>query len=306
MGIGVELGIRAPQKAIERAAEISDKNEIDYFFVPETHPSVYGVDAFESLLKLSEKTKHVTLGTGIVNVFSRSKEQILSASEKLYSRTGGRFVLGIGTSAPVIIEKLWKMQFKNPLSRLKEYTEFIRENFKGDIFWAAVGEKTVREAARNADGVLFFLKPKSQIKKDVILIKQNLTNPENTFEVVSIVPTYIITEQDSFQAKMTLASYLGANEFYSKPLAKAGFESEVNKIKSIHNDLGLKEAAKNISDKLIDELVVFGSPQECAKKIFDKKKDLPLSSIILGFDLPESGYTNNFFNELENLLRDIK
>lgn len=304
MKIGIELGIKAPQKAIERAAEISDKNGVDYFFVAETHPKVYGVDAFETLLKLSEKTKQVTLGTAIVNVFSRSKEQILSASEKLYSRTGGRFVLGIGTSAPVIVERLWKMQFKNSLSRLKEYTEFIRKGFRGDIFWAAVGEKTVREAAINADGVLFFLKPKSQIKKDVILIKQNL-NRENLFEVTSIVPTYIL-EQDNFQAKMTLGSYIGANEFYSKPLAKAGFESEVKKIKSTYDDLGLKEAAKNVSDRLLDELVVFGTTQDCAKKISEKKKDLPLSSIILGFDLPESGYTDNFFNKLEKLLRDIK
>ena len=305
MGIGIELGIRAPQKAIERAAEISDKNDVDYFFVPETHPKVYGVDAFETLLKLGERTQHVTLGTAIVNVFSRSKEQILSASEKLYSRSGSRFVLGIGTSAPVIVEKLWKVKFKNPLSRLKEYSEFIRKSFKGKIFWAAVGEKTVREAAINADGVLFFLKPKSQIKKDVILIKQNLTNPKDTFEVISIVPTYF-AKQNSFQAKMTLASYIGANEFYSKPLAKAGFESELKKIRSIYNNLGLKEAAKNVSDKLVDELVVSGTPQECAKKIFDLKKDSHQSSIILGFDLPESGYTNNFFNELENLLKDIK
>ena len=83
----------------------------------------------DALLKISEKVNHVKLGTGIINVFSRTKEEILELANKIHTKTGGKFILGIGTSAPVIIEKLWKMEFKKPLSRLRSYSNFIKTKY---------------------------------------------------------------------------------------------------------------------------------------------------------------------------------
>jgi len=161
--IGIELGIRAPIEAIERAAQIADENSVEYFFVPETHPGFFGVNALDVLSNISEKVKHVKLGTGIINVFSRTQEEILDAANHMHTKTGGKFVLGMGTSAPVIIKNLWNMEFKKPLSRLRDYSNFIKTKYSGPIYWAAVGEKTTKLAAENADGVIFFLKPRDQI-----------------------------------------------------------------------------------------------------------------------------------------------
>jgi len=158
--IGIELGIRAPIEAIERAAQIADNNYVEYFLVPETHSEFFGVDALNTLSNISEKVKHVKLGTGIINVFSRTQEEILDAANHIHTKTGGKFVLGLGTSAPIIIEKLWKMEFKKPLSRLRDYSNFIKTKYSGPIYWAAVGEKTTKLAAENADGVIFFFKTK--------------------------------------------------------------------------------------------------------------------------------------------------
>ena len=118
--IGIELGIRAPIEAIKRAAQIADDNSVEYFFVPETHPGFFGVNALDALTNISKKVMHVKLGTGIINVFSRTQEEILDAANQIYTKTGGKFVLGIGTSAPIIIKKLWNMEFKKPLSRLRD------------------------------------------------------------------------------------------------------------------------------------------------------------------------------------------
>jgi len=231
--IGIELGIRAPIEAIERAAQIADNNSVEYFLVPETHPEFFGVDALETILKISKKIKHVKLGTGIINIFSRTQEEILDYANQIYEKTGGKFVLGIGTSAPIIIEKLWKMEFKKPVSRLKDYSNFIRSGFHGQIYWAAIGEKTTKLAAENADGVIFFLKPRAQILDHIDLINSTLSSlnkSKDMFNLISIIPTYF--DVDSNQAKMTLAGYIGANEFYSTPLSNAGFRDEVKKIKN--------------------------------------------------------------------------
>jgi len=307
MKIGIELGIRAPKKAIEKAANIAEKHLIDYFLVPETHPKFYGVDAFQTLSQISESIKHVKIGTGIVNVFSRSKEEIADHANQLHKKTGGNFVLGIGTSAPVIIEHLWKMEFKKPLSRLENYSSFIKSKYSGPIFWAAVGQKTTEMAGANADGVIFFLKPKSQMSYHIDLINSKLASLEKSkehFEVISIVPTYFDENQDQLTVKMTLAGYIGANEFYSVPLIKAGFQKEVSDIRENYRKFGLKEAAKRVSDKLLNDLTISGSLEECKDKI-SKEQDTK-KTIILGFDLPKEKYTDDFFDKLDKLLTSLE
>ncbi len=305
--IGIELGIRAPIEAIERAAQIADDSSVEYFFVPETHPGFFGVNALDVLSDISEKVKHVKLGTGIINVFSRTQEEILDAANHIHTKTGGKFVLGIGTSAPIIIEKLWKMEFKKPLSRLRDYSNFIKKKYSGPIYWAAVGEKTTKLAAENADGVIFFLKPRDQISIHIDLINstlRSLNKSKDEFNVISIIPTFFAGENN--QAKLTLASYIGANEFYSIPLANAGFQDEVEKIKNAYEKVGLKEAAQNVGDALLDELTVSGSVDLCKEKISKMTKNTKLKTIILGFDLPEDHYTDDFFQKLDKLLKSLQ
>jgi len=305
--IGIELGIRAPAKAIERAAQIADDNSVEYFFVPETHPGFFGVNALEVLSNISKKVKHVKLGTGIINVFSRTQEEILDAANHLHTKTGGKFVLGIGTSAPIIIKNLWNMEFKKPLSRLRDYSNFIKTKYSGPIYWAAVGEKTTKLAAENADGVIFFLKPRDQISNHIDMINstlKSLNKSEDEFNIISILPTFFADNTN--QAKMTLASYIGANEFYAISLTNAGFQDEVEKIKNAFEKVGLLEAMQNVGDVLLDELTVSGSVEECKEKISKMIKNTKLKTIILGFDLPEDKYTDDFFEKLDKLLKSLQ
>lgn len=305
--IGIELGIRAPIDAIKRAAQIADDNSVEYFFVPETHPEFFGVNALDVLSNISERVKHVKLGTGIINVFSRTQEEILDAANHIHTKTSGKFVLGMGTSAPIIIENLWKMKFKKPLSRLKDYSNFIKTKYSGQIYWAAVGEKTTKLAAENADGVIFFLKPKDQISNHIDLINstlKSLNKPEDEFNVISILPTFFTDNNN--QAKMTLAGYIGANEFYAISLTNVGFQEEVEKIKSAYEKGGLLEAMQNVADVLLDELTVSGSVEKCKEKISKIVKSTKLKTIILGFDLPEDKYTDDFFEKLDKLLKSIQ
>ncbi len=304
--IGIELGIRASQKAIERAAQIAKSHLVDYFFVPETHPKFSGVNAFAELLRISEDVKDIKLGTGIVNVFSRSKEEIRDLSNQLYTKTGGNFILGIGTSAPIIIEKLYEMEFKKPLTRLIDYTRFIKSDYVGPVYWAAVGEKATRLATQNADGVLFFLKPQDVISSHIDMINgelQSLGRSKDKFEVISIVPTSL--EENQENARMTLAGYIGTNEFYSNPLIKSGFRDDVEKIIDAYSKFGLREAAKNVSMDLLN-MAILGSIESCKEKIAEMQENTRLDGIILGFDLPEERYNSEFFDKLDKLLTELE
>ncbi len=107
-------------------------------------------------------------------------------------------------------------------------------------------------------------------------------NKKDRFSTVSIIPTFF--EEDGNQAKMTLARYIGANEFYSTPLVEAGFQDGVDKIKNAYQKIGLKDAAQNVGEVLLDELTIWGSVESCKERIYKIIENTKLKTIILGFD----------------------
>jgi len=305
---GIELGIKAPMDAIYKAATIAESSEIDYFFIPETNPNVIGVNAFDAISILANIINRVTLGTGIVNIFSRHPEQILEISQKIYQKTNQKFVLGLGTSAPAIIEKMYNMTFEKPVSRILQYTKYLKANYQGPIFWSAVGEKMTKLAAEHADGVIFFLKPTQEIEKSIKIIEDKLNElgrNHDSFEIVVIRPTFLNSSIQTAKksAQMTIASYVNANEFYANPLKNSGFEDEVQGITQNFKSGGLHVASEQVSEKMISELATFGTANDCKRKLNQCYSNLQINTIISGFDLPKDGYNEEFFDNLSELIR---
>ncbi len=304
--VGVELGIRAPLCAVEKAAVIADTEMLNYYLIPETHPTFTGVDAFEALQSIGQKIENVVLGTGIVNVFSRSKKKILKLTSRIHYETNGKFVLGLGTSAPVVVEDMYHMKFEKPVSRIKNYTQYIKSYYAGPIYWSAVGDKMIQLAAEYADGVIFFLKPESEIRRSIKILKNKLCalgKNYSSFEIISILPTYINDyEKKSRNAlRLTIANYIGANEFYSKPLEKIGFKKEVHIIRQNFLKHGLVAASVHVSDKMAEELGIFGGAKECAIKMKEFSERAKIKTVVAAFDLPKNGYDKDFFKNLHGL-----
>ena len=61
-------------------------------------PEAYGTDAISILGALAARTERIRLGTGIVNVFSRTPALLAQTAATLDLISGGRFILGLGTS----------------------------------------------------------------------------------------------------------------------------------------------------------------------------------------------------------------
>jgi alkanesulfonate monooxygenase SsuD/methylene tetrahydromethanopterin reductase-like flavin-dependent oxidoreductase (luciferase family) len=308
--IGIELGIRAPLIAVRKAAIIADAQMLNYYFVPETHPKFIGVNAFEALQGLAGKAENVILGTGIVNIFSRSKEQLLKLSSEIYYKTGGKFVLGLGTSTPVIIENMYGMKFEKPVSRIMTYTDYIKSQYKGPIFWAVVGDKITNLAAEYTNGVIFFLKPESEIRRTIKILRNKLSSlgrDQNSFEIISILPTYIDDSKEKGRnaLRMTIANYVGANKFYSIPLEKAGYKNEVRLIRENFIRYGLIAASEQVSEKLVEELSIFGGAKECAGKIIEYSNRTKIKTVVSAFDLPRNSYNIDFFKKLHNLVNNF-
>ena len=91
----------------------------------------WGTDAITPLAYLAASTTKIRLGTGIVQVGSRTPGNLVMTSLTLQSMSGGRFILGLGTSGPQVIEGFHGVSFGNPVLRTKELLEIIKMGVSG-------------------------------------------------------------------------------------------------------------------------------------------------------------------------------
>lgn len=94
----------------------------------------FGHDAFSGLGLLARETQRVRLGTSIVNVFSRTPGALAQQFATIDQLSGGRVVVGFGTSAPGVIERFHGLPFERPLARTKETVELLRLYWRKERF----------------------------------------------------------------------------------------------------------------------------------------------------------------------------
>jgi len=178
---------------IEQVLACSKKlNEFkpDTVWIPET----WGMENFSMLSMASMENGFSKIGSSIVNIYSRSPSLIAMGAATVDTISNKRLVLGLGTSSQPLVEDFHGAKFERPLKRMKEYVEIIQlilsgktVNYPGEIFslknfsllikpprdripiyLAAVNQKMVELTWKIADGVIFYLRPKSEINPTCI------------------------------------------------------------------------------------------------------------------------------------------
>lgn len=92
----------------------------------------WGQDAVTSLAYLAGHTSRIRLGTGIMQISARTPSMTAMSGLALHDLSNGRFVLGLGTSGPQVVEGLQGAPFRTPLTRLKETVDIVRMAFRGE------------------------------------------------------------------------------------------------------------------------------------------------------------------------------
>ena len=177
-------------KALIDRVKIADDAGIDSMWVAEA----WGHDAFTILALLAEHTKRIKLGTSIVNIYSRTPAALAQHFGTLDELSGGRMIIGLGTSGPQVIEHFHGIKFNPPLTRMKEYVDIINMimagtplNYNGKlfklargftirfepvrkhipIFIASLNQKSVEFTAQKADGWLPVMIPVSGLGRAI-------------------------------------------------------------------------------------------------------------------------------------------
>ena len=92
----------------------------------------WGHDGITPLAYLAGKTDTIKLGTGIIQGGTRSPALVGMTAMSLQSMSGGRFMLGLGTSGPQVVEGWHGVPFAGAVSRLQETAEIVRMVCNGE------------------------------------------------------------------------------------------------------------------------------------------------------------------------------
>ncbi|MEM7094578.1 MAG: LLM class F420-dependent oxidoreductase [Actinomycetota bacterium] len=186
LGTRLHYSVEDWKPAIDRIVEL-ERRGVDRVWVSEA----YGYDAVSLVGYLAARTERVEIGTGILNVYSRTPAAIAQTAAGCDRLSDGRFILGLGASGPQVIEGFHGVAYEKPLSRISDYIDIVRMALRKErlvhdgrvmqvplppgqgtglgkplkligspvrteipIWWASLMAKSVAQTARIADGWL--------------------------------------------------------------------------------------------------------------------------------------------------------
>ncbi|TDP98186.1 LLM class flavin-dependent oxidoreductase [Labedaea rhizosphaerae] len=106
----------------------AEKLGLDVCFVAEA----WGSDAPSALGFFAARTSRMQLGSGVIQVGTRTPVAVAQTAITLANLSDGRFVLGLGASGPQVIEGLHGVPFAHPLGRLRETVSIVRAAMTGE------------------------------------------------------------------------------------------------------------------------------------------------------------------------------
>jgi probable F420-dependent oxidoreductase len=273
-----------------------------------------GADAFTPLALASVWAPSLRLGTAIVPAYTRGPATLAQSVAALADAAPGRFVLGVGSSSNVIVERWNGLEFSEPYKRVRDTVRFLREALTGEkvratydtfavngfklslvpevqptILVAALRPGMLRLAGREGDGAIINWLSADDVAKVVPHVHEGGDGREVVARIF-VAPT---TDVDTVRAmgRFAIASYLTV-PVYAEFHRWLGRGDELAGMWQRWQDGDRKGALEAIPDSVVDELIVHGSPEACRAHIqryVDNGVTCPAIALLpFGFDVRQA------------------
>ena len=284
------------RKTYLKAAILADELGYDSFWIPEA----WGYEIFSLLTEMAIHTKRIKLGTGIVNVFSRSPGLIAMNAATVDEISEGRLILGIGTSGKRVIEGFHGRAFDKPLSQWRDVVKVTRTLLSGrklteadaklveyrpfalemkplradvPIFVAALKEKSIQSIGEIADGWMPTFWPYEELKQGHAWIAAGAaTAGRDPSEITTAPFTTVLPMPGDFgkqKAKEIVAFYIGGmGDYYKELLTDLGFGEAADRIDIAYKQKETrKQSWQTVPDDLMNALMIAGDPKYCVEEL---------------------------------------
>jgi F420-dependent oxidoreductase-like protein len=288
----------------------------------------WGTDAVTVLAWLAAKTTTIKIGSAIMQIPGRTPANTAMTAATLDLMSGGRFILGLGTSGPQVVEGWHGEPWGKPLGKTREYVEIVRRALRRQtlehegehyripydgsgatglgkplklmlrplradipIYLAAIGPKNVALAAEIADGWLpIFVDP----ERFDAAFGASIAGAPDGFEVAATVQVLVGDDVQSLRdsLKPNLALYVGGMGARGK-----------NFYNALMCRYGWEAEAERIQELYLgghqreaiaavpDELVdavALVGPKERIRDRLEAWREAPVTTLIVGSPQPEA------------------
>ena len=295
--MGVRIGVSVMPLENRREVLIglateADRLGYDGFFMPET----WAFDMTVLLAEAAVRTKRIAVGTGILGIWNRSAATIAMAASTLHAISGGRFVLGLGTSTPQLAEGLHDTPFEAPVARMRRMVTQVRALLRGEriplavttgaralklnvppapelpIYLAALGDASTRLAGELADAWVPFLYPWSQLTTGLARLREGAERGGHPDRVPIICPSVpVVVAEDEAKAREGAAWFVAfylttMGTIYRDSLTRQGYGKAVEAVLAA-NAPKFEGAVPSDAEDLLEQLIVFGTPPEARRRL---------------------------------------
>lgn len=272
----------------------------------------HGGDQFAILAACAIRTSRIRLGTSISSVFVRTAPTIAMAASTVADLSGGRFILGLGSSHKAQVEPEHGIAYGKPLTRTRETVSVVREliregrvQFEGDtirienfdlwyaprhrtvpVYLSAVFRKGIALCGEVADGVILTrstLDTAALARTHLAEGASKAGRDPGQIEVTSLLPASVGETRMAALAALRpgIAFYCGFFPRYNRMMAEHGFAAEAAAIAESWARGDRETAERAVSDEMIDATSVSGTPDQCRVRIEAYRQsgiDLPIIS----------------------------
>jgi alkanesulfonate monooxygenase SsuD/methylene tetrahydromethanopterin reductase-like flavin-dependent oxidoreductase (luciferase family) len=243
-------------------------------------------DALANALAIGIGTSTIKVGTNIANIYFRHPFLAAMTAWTITEMTEGRLILGLGMSHRAVLKSLG-IDMKKPREYLREYAHTVREHLYGEggsglfkarpsqysaqVLVAALTPESATVGGQVADGIMPFLTGRSYIKTLVDTARgaaQGVGKNPADVDCIMSIPTFVSDDVDAARsaARYNLA-FFGQMPNYRKQWRASGFEDEVAGLEEAWQGRDRKLAATRVSDRMVDEVCVFGPPDQCRDQL---------------------------------------
>jgi probable F420-dependent oxidoreductase len=271
----------------EQATVMAELSDLGYTDVWSAETD--GTDAFTPLALTSVWAPSLRLGTAIVPVYTRGPACLAQSVGAMAQAAPGRFVLGVGSSSDVIVERWNGMTFDQPYARVRDTVRFLRAALSGEkvtetyetfsirgfrlkalppepvpILVAALREGMLRLAGREGDGAIINWLSADDVATVAPIVRQFGDDKEIAARI--FVAPSTDTETVRNLGRFAIAAYLNVpvyrafHEWLGRSDALGGMWDAWSS--------GDRQAAlAAIPDEVVDQLIVHGSPESCRAQV---------------------------------------
>jgi len=253
-GVGL-TPMETRRDVIVRAAMLADELGYEIFAVPEG----WGLDSTPVLAEIALRTARIQLVSGVLSVWGRTPATLAMTAATLDQVSGGRYVLGLGTSTKALAEGFHDTPFEHPAAKLRDVVTKVRGMLAGQpaqlgrastarplrlgqppaevpIWVAALGPHTTKVAAELGDGWIPALVARDRLPAWAAQLGQLRETAAPRARPLTVAAGPITAaDEDAAAARDIVATctawYLSAmGEVYARSMSGQGYAAQVRAI----------------------------------------------------------------------------